>query len=333
MYLAKRIRRGGWRAVRVELLLAPDCANADRARIALAESLTALGLDVAVEEKVGDWPSPTVLVDGVDVMTGATGAAAAHACRLDVPTTARITAALRRPASNSASPSAYPPQLAVGVTRDRLADVSPAARQLHRTILRAFAITGHAPDPAGLPVPAGADVGGLLAQLHEHDVIRLDEQGNVRAAYPFSGVPTAHVVAVDGGPAGYSMCAVDALGIHAMLGRDTLIRSVDPRSGEPVEVVVRQGQAMWRPATAVVFVGSDTTTPVVPGGDCCPPDGSTGWGTVAAADRYCAVMNFFTSSDSARSWIAAHPQVSGVMLSQEQALRLGVDIFGGLLDD
>ena len=90
--------------MRVELLLVPDCANAERVRIALAESLTELGLDVAVEAKVGDWPSPTVLVDGVDVMTGATGATAAYACRLDVPTTARITAALRRDASNTASP-------------------------------------------------------------------------------------------------------------------------------------------------------------------------------------------------------------------------------------
>jgi Alkylmercury lyase len=319
--------------VRVELLLVPDCAKADRARIALAESLTELDLDVAVEEQVGDWSSPTVLVDGVDVMTGASGATAGYACRLDVPTTARITAALRWAASDPASPSAYPPQLAVGVTRDRIADVSPAARQLHRTILRAFARTGHAPDPATLPKPAGEDVGGLLAQLHEHDVLRLDEQGSIRTAYPFSGAPTPHVVAVDGGPAMYSMCAVDALGIHAMLGRDTLVTSVDPQSGESVEVVIRRGQAMWRPATALVFVGSDTTASAVPGAGCCPADGSTRACTVAAADRCCGVMNFFTSTDSARAWMAAHPQVSGVVLSQEQALRLGVDIFGRLLDD
>jgi hypothetical protein len=35
----------------------------------------------------------------------------------------------------------------------------------------------------------------------------------------------------------------------------------------------------------------------------------------------------------ARAWLAGHPEVSGVVLSQEQALRLGVDIFGHLLDD
>jgi len=41
------------------------------------------------------YPSPTMLVDGVDVTTGATGVASAYACRLYVPTQAAIVAALR----------------------------------------------------------------------------------------------------------------------------------------------------------------------------------------------------------------------------------------------
>jgi Alkylmercury lyase len=44
-------------------------------------------------------------------------------------------------------------------------------------------------------------------------------------------------------------------------------------------------------------------------------------------------MNFFTGTESAEAWLAGHPQVSGVVLSQEQALRIGVDIFGRLLND
>ena len=32
-------------------------------------------------------------------------------------------------------------------------------------------------------------------------------------------------------------------------------------------------------------------------------------------------------------WVGAHPDVSGVILTQGQALRLGVDIVGRLLDD
>jgi hypothetical protein len=43
-------------------------------------------------------------------------------------------------------------------------------------------------------------------------------------------------------------------------------------------------------------------------------------------------MNFFTDADSAHDWLAAHPEVSGVVLDRTQALRLGVAIFGRLLD-
>jgi hypothetical protein len=79
----------------VELLLAPDCPNAASARRVVAECLDEIGLAVPVVERVGDYPSPTVLVDGVDVMTGAVGIQPASACRLDIPTKSRVLAALR----------------------------------------------------------------------------------------------------------------------------------------------------------------------------------------------------------------------------------------------
>jgi hypothetical protein len=81
--------------VKVELLLAPDCPHASAARAVLDECLDRLGLVVQVCERVGDFPSPTILVDGVDVMTDAQGASPRQACRLDVPTPSRVLAALR----------------------------------------------------------------------------------------------------------------------------------------------------------------------------------------------------------------------------------------------
>jgi hypothetical protein len=54
---------------------------------------------------------------------------------------------------------------------------------------------------------------------------------------------------------------------------------------------------------------------------------------VPAADRCCTVMNFFTTPDAAQQWAAKHPQVTGTILNRQQALRLGVDIFGSLLRD
>ena len=86
----------------VELLLGPQCPNAEAARSVLTACLRQLGLDMRVRERVGDYPSPTILIDGVDVMTGQRGAPTRQACRLDVPTAARVVAALpHRPPSTS----------------------------------------------------------------------------------------------------------------------------------------------------------------------------------------------------------------------------------------
>ena len=81
--------------MKVDLLLAPDCPNAADARAVLTECLDRLGLAVPVRERVGDYPSPTILVDGLDVMSQACRTPAMRACRLDVPTASRVLAALR----------------------------------------------------------------------------------------------------------------------------------------------------------------------------------------------------------------------------------------------
>jgi len=166
----------------------------------------------------------------------------------------------------------------------------------------------------------------LLAELHDHDVIRLADNGNIRAAYPFSAVPTAHAVAIDGGHAVFSMCAIDALGMAAMLGRDITIESRDPYTGQAITVTIHNGHTSWVPSTAVVFVGAQAADVQ----NCCPPDGGT---RTAAADICCYVMNFFADTASAHARWRADSTVSGHILSQQQALRLGNDIFGRLLCD
>jgi len=78
----------------IELLLAPDCPNASAARAVLTAGLARLGLVVRVRERVGDFPSPTILVDGIDVVTGERIGPAGPTCRLDLPTAAHVMAAL-----------------------------------------------------------------------------------------------------------------------------------------------------------------------------------------------------------------------------------------------
>jgi hypothetical protein len=84
--------------MKIELLSVPECPQVDATRGLLRSCLAELGLGVPVEEKVGAFPSPTILIDGVDVMRNA-GIAGAT-CRLDIPTRDRLIEALRSTATS-----------------------------------------------------------------------------------------------------------------------------------------------------------------------------------------------------------------------------------------
>jgi len=43
------------------------------------------------------------------------------------------------------------------------------------------------------------------------------------------------------------------------------------------------------------------------------------------------VLNFFANERNARTWHAAHPEVSGALADQATAHRLGAETFGDLL--
>jgi hypothetical protein len=82
---------------RIELLTAPGCPHAAAAST-ITECLSALGIDATIIDRVGRHPSPTVLVDGVDVMRPESGVRSGDACRLDLPTAQRILDALSKEA-------------------------------------------------------------------------------------------------------------------------------------------------------------------------------------------------------------------------------------------
>ncbi len=191
--------------------------------------------------------------------------------------------------------------------------LTPWARRLHLAILETFATTGVPPSRAGIERTArgqGADPGALIAELADRDVVAFDAIGEIRAAYPFSPVPTAHRVTWDGGPQVYAMCAVDALGISAMLSRPVTVTTTEPGTGEAITVQVDGDRAQWTPDTAVVYAGAT-------GDACCP-----------SADRTCGYINFFTSAEAAHAWADRHPDVAGVVLDQAEALRYGIAEFG-----
>jgi Alkylmercury lyase len=139
----------------------------------------------------------------------------------------------------------------------------------------------------------------------------------IRAAYPFSPPPTLIQVSWNGGPAIYAVCAIDALGMSAMLARPVTITSREPDTGRPVIVEVDQDTAGWGLRTAVVFSGAV--------GDECR----------GSADRCCGHINFFTIGRAARDWAGRHPEITRRSPGRHWARRrrsgMGIAAFGPLM--
>ncbi len=200
---------------------------------------------------------------------------------------------------------------------------------MHQLVLRSLATTGHLPASEEINKSAaayGRTGAEVLADLQKADFLQLDAQGGIKQLYPFSLTPTPHRVQIEGGPLMYAMCAIDALGIAAMLNAATKVTSTDSRTGEPVTANVKAGghQAIWSPATIVVFNGHKTSS-------CEPADACTSGRAAAAADCRCGSMIFFTSLASATVWTEAHRELSGEILDGPEALQLGCQIFGSML--
>jgi hypothetical protein len=230
----------------------------------------------------------------------------------------------------------------------RSVHLTPAAYQFYRAVLLSFGERDGAPDQAQLRRLAarfGVPLAATLADLAAKGLVQRDPTtGAIHAAYPFSGVPTAHRVTLgvtrataaddagtdrDGRPV-FAMCALDALGVPLMLRRDALIASEDALTGEPIAVQVRVTdaaaladtagwEAQWIPTSTMV----QARAPEHEHEHDCGVD---------AASACCPVINFFATEAHAHAWAEAHPVADGVLLTQEEAMRHAHALFGGLLD-
>ncbi|GLV95115.1 MULTISPECIES: alkylmercury lyase family protein [Streptomyces] len=322
--------------MRITILTVPNCPNVPLVRERIT---TALGgrtaqvelIEVRDEAEAARWGmtgSPTVLLDGTDPFAIA-GAPESVSCRLYRDTDGRTDGAPSVQALRQALSGVSAPQAAAGqeccdadvldlvgrAGRGRRAPAERGLRAVQQAVLRHFAATGHAPQTSVLEAAAAqADrtAAEVLAELDREDFLALDGAGRIRVAYPFSATRTRHRVRLNTGVEVWSMCAIDALGISAMLGQDVVIASSDPVDGRPVTVTCTGGTTVWEPAAAVVFVGRRD-------------------GVGPAATLCCDALNFFTSHASAEQWQQEHPEVRGQVVSQARAVEIGEETFGLLL--
>ncbi len=197
----------------------------------------------------------------------------------------------------------------------RRAALPDTIQQLHHRIPEAIATTGAAPTSAeltGWASELGIGLSPALRALADAELVFT----NADATAVIAGVPfaannaSAHRVQITGGPTVAANCAVDALGIPVMLGRDAEIHSIDPHSGESVVATSREGTWQWQPESAVVFVGSNGPGPLTM--SCCP------------------VSNFFTCEDNDRAYQHLH-HLDGDVLTMPEAAEAGALVFGDLL--
>lgn len=337
----------------LEVLHVPDCPNLPPLlqRLQQVTDLPVAAREIRTTAEAvaaGMAGSPTLLVNGRDPFGSADGSECQCwvACRIyrdeqgrsvPLPSFAQLRAALavagptheagtaaagssaaHPGASDSAPCEPGQPGAVLSAWRSRALPLDPVEKAVQQAVLRSFAATGRAPTASELTaVAAGSDrtVEEVLAALHEVDAIRLAPDGLIVVAYPFSAQPTRHRVQIDNRVDVYAMCAIDALGMSAMLDVDTRIDSVEVTSGRPVKVTMTAGgRANWDPASAVVFLGADAGGGG-PSADCC-----------------CDYLNFFTDPTAATAWTVAHPHVPGEILTQAEAEQLGgARLFGPLL--
>lgn len=77
------------RPSRLQILQVPDCPLVGRLVDEVQACLTDCGVREPLEMVVGDYPSPTLVVDGLDVSTGQP-VRSATCCRFDLPSSAQI---------------------------------------------------------------------------------------------------------------------------------------------------------------------------------------------------------------------------------------------------
>ena len=120
----------------------------------------------------------------------------------------------------------------------------PADRRVHRALLDAVLATGAVPrlDELGASVElSSTEVEGSLETLARADYLGRSSAGEISCLYPFSTVPTPHVVVIED-TRRYAMCSIDALGVAAMLGRPVAIDGECGVCGVVIRVDVEPGR-------------------------------------------------------------------------------------------
>jgi mercuric reductase len=189
--------------------------------------------------------------------------------------------------------------------------------------------TGKAPTQGRIAAILGSKAAALeaLGQFKAADLVVLsapvvfnektkqhvaDAAAEIVGAYPMSTQATAHKVTSNGQTVN-AMCAVDALSISAMFGRETQIESKCHVTGTPIRLRVN-GTSVLEASTPDIHVGIR-------------------WQSLqgCAAKTICTEMVFLKDTATAESWRKTDPESIDI-LTLSEAIELGTAFFLPLME-
>ena len=207
----------------------------------------------------------------------------------------------------------------------------PPLRTLHRAILGSLAETGRPPKQAEIAAMLGSRQSAIhaLGILGKNDLvvlnvpITLDEKTKqpvvpegveVVGAYPMTTESTPHRVVANGNSVN-AMCAVDALAISAMFGKEAWIESRCHVTGTPIRILQHGRRIIEAIPSPEIRVGIR-------------------WQSfnTCAAHALCTEMVFLKNVETAEAWRNTDP-ASIELLTLAEAIELGIAFFLPLLED
>ncbi|KAH0538928.1 hypothetical protein FGG08_004519 [Glutinoglossum americanum] len=255
---------GGQNPIKVQLLFVPDCPLAKKVRSTLNDCLGKTDIRVIVEELVGDYNSPTLLVNGFDVTGQPPATEGQTSCRLDLPNEEQVLAAIRGLSILSYEDAGEADILAAAfktlLHSGECVEVDFLSRELDRKM---------------------DDVMARMKALQRAGHLQLDGEGCIVAAGGLSLLPTKHEISIEGRTF-WAWCAFDVLGIFGALQASGFARSVDPSTND--SLVLNFVRGVPQGMNLLIFMG----------------DPCTG---VTVCDDWCPKVNFFKSKSSAEAWI------------------------------
>jgi mercuric reductase len=218
--------------------------------------------------------------------------------------------------------------------KERQDSLTPAYRELHRSILRSLIEQGRPLDEGevGKAVGGAEEARQAIALLGAYDLVvlgplnvtdvRTGRQvvlggmgGDVVGAYPVTTEKTPHKLKV-GGHSLYAMCAVDALAVGAAFDREVEIESACHVTGEPIRIHQRRKEILKAtPAARDIRVG-------------------VRWQRLATAAAHCLCrqMVFLKDPAVADKWQGRDPATMDVFTLAE-AIDFGEAFFAPLMQD